>query len=661
MSTNKAVLRTIRKKYLAFSPTTVRTILDANALAAMLIDLDLNVVIQGNRQTIELSGYTRTDLESMSLDLLFPQAAGYASLAEITKKNISTAGLYFIMNCHGDRGIQVQLQISFLDEQNKLALLSIQPAISPDSNMQEAEQRNRLVLAIHDFLIANRENKLPAIIDAVLQIVQNLTGCETIAIYQIDGAKLCLDRIGCIGSSNWMPGKLNHQAMVQMRTLQIWHRRKRAISDLQHIALQEGIGFLATAPLGQDDAWIGLIAASNISMPSIDQSLTPTILQLCASALTTAIQHNLLISNLSCAIEEQKHLVSIANTAKNAINDSMFILDTDLNIVDINHSAEVSLGYRLDEIRGQPIDRILVGNTPLVPIFKRIRDDNQALPGINCRLYRRDGQDFSGIVRAIPIRFEKELNNVLVLINDLSEVEKILHQKEVLEQRAVLGEVTAAFAHEVRNPINSIYTGLQLMQIQLPPDNEVQIDITRMIEDCNRLNDLIKTALLYVKPYEYNMEPLDLSQILPRLLDGMRARLVRGGIETRFQEPGYPTMIEADVRAVEQIFTNLINNAADAMNALEPSSKKILGVKISAVSNHLDRDEIEVSISDTGSGIPEEIREHIFAPYYTTKPGGTGIGLALVKRSVTALKGSIQVTSIPGATIFRVYFPSYRK
>jgi signal transduction histidine kinase len=281
-------------------------------------------------------------------------------------------------------------------------------------------------------------------------------------------------------------------------------------------------------------------------------------------------------------------------------------------------------------------------------------------------LYRRNGQTFPASLQIIPINTETGLGGVIIIFQDISEREQFRIRNEILEQRALLGEVTASFAHEVRNPINNISTGLQLLEIKLlelnlPPGDANLENVKRLQQDCNRLTELIKSGLSFIKPIEYKMEALDLGSLMKNLLDRWQHRLQQNNILCQFQvENGLP-QVEGDPRAMEQVFTNLISNAAQAMHTEDTEGSGTLAIKIQSLRNAGERPLVEVSVSDTGPGIPEDIRDRIFEPFFTTKQGGTGIGLAIVKRIVTAHKGSISVTSIPGVTVFRVHFPTLRK
>jgi signal transduction histidine kinase len=248
---------------------------------------------------------------------------------------------------------------------------------------------------------------------------------------------------------------------------------------------------------------------------------------------------------------------------------------------------------------------------------------------------------------------------VVILFQDLTEREQVRQRSEQLEQRALLGEVTASFAHEVRNPINNISTGLQVLELSLPPGDPNLANIFRLQQDCNRLTDLIKSGLAFIKPMEYTLERIDLNELLQSLLDRWQHRIKRDAIRCIYQPDPSPALIEGDPRAVEQIFNNLFTNAVQAMQARpEGAPEGLLGVRIRRVGQVGVSDQIEISVSDTGIGIPEQAREHIFEPFFTTKSSGTGLGLAIIKRIVTAHKGSIQVASYPGATVFTVRIPA---
>ena len=110
-----------------------------------------------------------------------------------------------------------------------------------------------------------------------------------------------------------------------------------------------------------------------------------------------------------------------------------------------------------------------------------------------------------------------------------------------------------------------------------------------------------------------------------------------------------------NLRALEQVFSNLINNALQAMSQIGSGD---LALKVQPDHSEEGVESVEVSVADTGPGIPKELQERIFQPFFTTKPNGTGLGLAITKRIITAHKGNIQVSSFPGGTVFHVQLPA---
>jgi signal transduction histidine kinase len=129
----------------------------------------------------------------------------------------------------------------------------------------------------------------------------------------------------------------------------------------------------------------------------------------------------------------------------------------------------------------------------------------------------------------------------------------------------------------------------------------------------------------------------------------------RVNVEAFFQSEIAAPMVFGDARMLEQVFTNLISNAVDALGT---RGKGTIAVKISQGSMVGNRPQIVITVSDDGPGIPEKVREHIFEPFVTTKSQGTGLGLAITKRIVTAHRGSITLNSFPGGTMFFVNLPA---
>jgi len=147
-----------------------------------------------------------------------------------------------------------------------------------------------------------------------------------------------------------------------------------------------------------------------------------------------------------------------------------------------------------------------------------------------------------------------------------------------------------------------------------------------------------------------------ITNMTPRIIERWRPRLSRVNITPVYQVPENLAKVMGDWRALEQVFTNLISNATEAMS----QNGGILSVKLGMTTDSSGRKNIEVAVSDNGPGIPDEIRGRIFEPFVTTKQTGTGLGLAITKRNITGHRGAIKVESFPGGTVFTVTLPTIK-
>ena len=296
---------------------------------------------------------------------------------------------------------------------------------------------------------------------------------------------------------------------------------------------------------------------------------------------------------------------------------------------------------------------VLIGNETLSALYKSAQQGIATKAGNNLSLNTRTGKSFLAQVLCIPVMTNGKLSSIVLILRDLSQSEQIRAHTQQLEQRAFLGEVSAIFAHEVKNPINSIMTGLQYIGMTMKPGDPHYDLVSRLQNDCLRLTHLMDSTLTFSKPMEYHFAPVDLAEMLPNILERWAPRLTRLNIRYNFDaNPEHP-LVKADFRALEQVFVNLVSNAAQAME----KKGGTLNIRIINAAEHLVPPQYEVIVADSGPGIPDDIKAHIFEPFVTTNISGTGLGLAITKRIVSAHKGTINLESYPGGTMFHVLLP----
>ena len=249
------------------------------------------------------------------------------------------------------------------------------------------------------------------------------------------------------------------------------------------------------------------------------------------------------------------------------------------------------------------------------------------------------------------------------LAERLAETNRRLEQAQAEARRserlAALGQLSAGLAHEIRNPLGVIKGSAEMLTQKLQASDELARELAGYIStEVNRLGALVTEFLDFARPLHAQPHPADLIALLDRVLQIVASRfaaqpetgkLVR--VERHYAN-GLP-LVPLDESLCEQAFLNLVQNAYEAME----DHGGVLTVEVQAATKD-DRQGVELRLRDTGTGVPEELREEIFNPFVTTKKTGVGLGLSIVSKIVDGHQGSIHVEDAPeGGAVFRVFFP----
>jgi len=619
--------------------------LDLLPCAAIIYNRSTDQILAANQAFYLLTEVVPKLVIGESLSAIIPEEIDTNPLSG-TKRTVS-------LNHKSGEILNVVLDIHSLNKTNqRVILLFTSEKNSTDIKTYLLEQE----LLFNNFAQLTKigtQPDLQSVLNFVITLIENSIHANCIAIYKANAEKPQLQRVA--NSQNeyvqYLPDYLTAEDLINLQEPLLWKENKKTTSELHRAAQDAGLLYLASVPLGQEGAWFGLLIAAGIEAVPNDDQLK--FLSLIGRETANAMEKQIALENSRRTIQKIKQIIKIEHTIIDNLEEGVIILTPDLKIAELNPAAEIILGYASNEVFKQPIDSVLIGTKTLSSAFNTALQGIKTLVSNDLRLHNRTGKSFPAQVMTVPVMAGTRLISIIILLRDTSQTEQIRARTQQLEQRAFLGEVTAIFAHEVKNPINSIMTGLQFIGMNMPKDAPHYELINRLQNDCLRLTHLMDSVLTFSKPVEYHLVPIDLSILLPRILERWNPRMKRLNISPYFEASEKHPQVIGDSRALEQVFVNLISNAVQAMDAKGGS----LSVKVQYPEQSLDPPQYEIIISDTGSGIPEDIRGHIFEPFMTTNPKGTGLGLAISKRIVTAHKGNIYVESFPGGTMFHVLLP----
>ena len=221
------------------------------------------------------------------------------------------------------------------------------------------------------------------------------------------------------------------------------------------------------------------------------------------------------------------------------------------------------------------------------------------------------------------------------------------------ERLAALGQLSAGLAHEIRNPLGVIKGSAEMLSQRIAKSDPLVSELAGYISsEVNRLNALVNRFLDFARPLQPDFSLEKVPSLLDQSLKVAQERWPEAKVELeKNYAPDLPSL-SLDAGLCEQVFTNLFFNAYEAM----PNGGK-LRVAASRANSHR-QDAVVIEIEDTGPGIPPEIQDQIFNPFFTTKKGGVGLGLSIVSKIIDNHGGEIKVQSSPGkGTCFRILFP----
>ncbi len=332
-----------------------------------------------------------------------------------------------------------------------------------------------------------------------------------------------------------------------------------------------------------------------------------------------------------------RELQALNENIVRSMADGMATATPDGKIGAFNKAAEEITGLKFEDVRGRAIEEVF--SLRGLNGFPGAGSSQTAPYRCEMPFLRKDKALTLGLTVS-PLKDEKgDYGGLLCIFQDITPMKEMEAEIKKKDRLAAIGELSAGMAHEIRNPLASLSGSLQILKedLSLSGDSLYLMDIA--LNEMERLDRIVTEFLVYAGPKVPVMEECDIAQIIRDT-----ANLVKGGgksaedADIRLELPDGPTLIMADQGQMRQVLLNLAINAVQSLSGPGTVTIKLVP----------EKEYVGIIVEDSGSGIPMEAMDKIFYPFYSTKEGGSGLGLSIVYRIVEDHGGRISVESRTG-------------
>ena len=250
-----------------------------------------------------------------------------------------------------------------------------------------------------------------------------------------------------------------------------------------------------------------------------------------------------------------------------------------------------------------------------------------------------------------------------LFFKDLTHVEQIEERERLRDRLAAVGEIAAVMAHEIKNPLAGIEVLAGLLRRKVPDNAEAQTLVNDIINEAKMANAIVQEVLAFVRPVRLQVDRTSLGDAVNNAVSMADGKATRGSIYVNVVLPKNLPTLGADQHQLTQVFANLLINAYEALEGrgrIDITARLANSASDGALMPDGQRPvpTVVVDVADDGPGMPADIAEKIFNPFFTTKAQGSGLGLAIVRKIVDAHDGRIDMTTADGrGTKFRVTLP----
>jgi PAS domain S-box-containing protein len=342
-------------------------------------------------------------------------------------------------------------------------------------------------------------------------------------------------------------------------------------------------------------------------------------------------------------ITAERSDINSVHAAVDHLDDGILFTTIDGRILFANRAVEMVLGRPSRDVVGKHLGDVLAPDHPLRRMVLRAMEEGAAARNAKIQV-PTDGAPVEVLASVFPVGNGSGCHGAILIARDVMSVAVSARTFQSLiqysAQLAALGQVTSEVAHDIKNPLQAMVVRVAFLKERLanpPPD--VTRSLSVLENEINRAAAVVDRFMEVVYPSELARQPVDMNALLQEIATLLQAEWQAKSVILAVEADDRLPRIAGDDQMLRRAFMNLILNACQAMPG---------GGRVTIATEAETETMLRITIRDTGVGIPSEDVERIFRMYYTTKPDGTGIGLALVRRVVDLHHGSIEINSTVG-------------
>jgi signal transduction histidine kinase len=328
--------------------------------------------------------------------------------------------------------------------------------------------------------------------------------------------------------------------------------------------------------------------------------------------------------------------------------DGLMLFDSEDRLVLVTPSARRFLQRSPDELIHRTAREVFSGKSPLDDLLRSTFEKRHSLRGTSVDLPNNSETPHVSVIIHVVTENGRHMAT-LVTLRDAGTRAQLEDQIGMTTKLAALGRLTSGVAHEVKNPLNAMIIQVEILKTKLLDEGiEAKPQLEILSHEIRRLDRVVKTFLDFTRPLEIHRSETDVAELVQEVFALAEPHARKYNVQMVLEKDGVLPPLSVDRDLMKQALLNLILNGCQAM----PEGGEL------RVSSHAGPNTVDLDITDQGTGIPEAARPRIFSLYYTTKPNGTGVGLAMAYRIIQLHNGSIDFTTeVARGTTFRVSLP----